>query len=142
MTGAKEDLPSDPNLNKEYETVGNKKVLVVEDNEINQFVATTIFEKWKMKVDVVDNGQLAVDKIKAKDYDVVLMDLQMPVMGGLEATKIIRKELKSNVPIIALTANAIKVTIKIIDVGMNDYVSKPFDHSILYNKIINLINYG
>jgi len=125
------------------ESLENKNVLLVEDNEINQFLATTILKKWSMKVDVAENGQIAIDLLKENKYDIILMDMQMPIMGGIEATQIIRKELKITTPIIALTANAIKGDDnKCFDAGMNDYVSKPFNHSTLYNKILKLINYG
>ena len=123
--------------------VKGRKVLLVEDHEINQFLATTILNEWKIEVDLAENGQIAVDKVKSGeiDYDVILMDMQMPVMGGIEATQIIRNELKSTIPIIALTANAVKGdSDKCIEAGMNDYISKPFDPSVLYNKILTLIN--
>ena len=101
----------------------NVRVLLVEDNEINTFLAQTILEHNRMLVDVAENGLIAVEKIKSHKYDIVLMDMQMPVMGGVEASKIIRNELKSSIPIIALTANAIKGDDKIcIEAGMNDYV--------------------
>ena len=86
-------------------------------------------------------SKIAVEKVKNNQYDIVLMDMQMPEMGGIEATQIIRNELHNNVPIIALTANAIKGDAdKCKQAGMNDYVSKPFDPSDLYNKILTLIN--
>lgn len=128
-------------LIKEPESLEQKKVLLVEDNKINQFLALTILEKWKMEVTIADNGKIAIEKIKDQEFDVVLMDMQMPVMGGIEATQIIRKELKLDVPIIALTANAIKgIDKECLDAGMNDYISKPFNHSELFNKILGLIN--
>lgn len=123
--------------------LANKKVLLVEDNNINQFLATTILKKWNVLVEVAENGLVAVDKLKEQNYDVILMDMQMPVMGGIEATSIIRKELKLTTPIIALTARAIKgVDTECLDAGMNDYISKPFDQSELFTKILNLITYG
>jgi len=83
------------------------------------------------------------EKLKDKKFDVVLMDMQMPIMGGIEATVIIREELKLSIPIIALTARAIKgIDKECMDAGMNDYISKPFNQSELFNKILNLINYG
>ena len=119
----------------------NVRVLLVEDNEINMFLAQTILENMRMVVEVAENGLIAINKIKSGNYDIVLMDMQMPVMGGVEASKIIRNELKSTIPIIALTANAIKGDDKIcIEAGMNDYVSKPFEEEELINKISILLN--
>jgi signal transduction histidine kinase/CheY-like chemotaxis protein len=126
-----------------WESLKHKKVLLVEDNKINQFLATTILKNWKMKVEVAENGLIAIEKLKDQNFDVVLMDMQMPIMGGIEATGIIREELKSSIPIIALTARAIKgVDEECFEAGMNDYISKPFNQSELFNKILNLINYG
>ena len=141
--GDSTDLPQKTKSSSNVETLTNKSVLLVEDNEINQFLAVTILKKWKINVDVAENGQIALDKLKESNYDVILMDMQMPVMGGIEATKIIREDLKLDTPIIALTANAIKGDeIKCLEAGMNDYVSKPFEHSDLFNKILKAINDG
>lgn len=116
-------------------------VLLVEDHEINKLLAETILTNWKMNVTHAENGKIALGLIKENNYDIVLMDVQMPVMDGLEATRRIRNELKSNLPIIALTANAIKGDdIKCFEAGMNDYVSKPIEPSTLFNKILNLVN--
>ena len=117
------------------------KILLVEDNEINQFLASTILKKWKMEVDIASNGLIALNMLEEKSYDIILMDIQMPVMGGIEATQIIRNELNISTPIIALTANAIKgESEKYINAGMNSYISKPFNHSELFNTILELIN--
>ncbi len=133
-------LKDDPSL-IQWNSLVNKKILLVEDNNINQLLATTILKKWEVLVEVAENGLVAVEKLKEQNYDVILMDMQMPVMGGIEATAIIRKELKLTTPIIALTARAIKgVDKECLDAGMNDYISKPFDHAELFNKILNLIN--
>ena len=119
----------------------NTRVLLVEDNEINTFLAQTILENERMIVDVAENGLIAIEKIKSNKYDIILMDMQMPVMGGVEASKIIRHELMLDIPIIALTANAIKGDDQIcIDAGMNDYVSKPFEEEELVRKISVLLN--
>lgn len=116
-------------------------ILLVEDHDINLFVATSILEQWNIKPDIATNGKEAIKAIKQKKYDVVLMDIQMPVMGGIEATKIIRKDLKSQVPIIALTANVIKTDIeKYLTAGMNDYISKPFEPATLLKKILEQTN--
>jgi len=140
--GQLEDLPININ-NKiiDAKSLKNKKVLLVEDNEINQFVVINLMKKWEMLLDIAENGKIAIEKIKKENYDVILMDIQMPVMGGIEATQIIRNELRLTTPIIALTANAIKGdSDKYFDAGMDRYISKPFNHSELFNSILELIN--
>ena len=117
------------------------RVLLVEDNEFNQFIAKSILEKWKMIVTLANNGQEAVELLSVSPYDIVLMDLHMPVMGGLEATEIIRGKLRLDVPIIALTANVVKEIIERCDTaGMNDYLSKPFTPDLLLEKIANFFH--
>jgi PAS domain S-box-containing protein len=103
-------------------------ILLVEDNEMNRLVATHSLHHFGVSVEEAVNGVVAVEMLKRKSYDIILMDLQMPIMGGFEATQLIRQELKLATPIIALTANAFKNEIeKCIENGMNDYVTKPFD---------------
>ncbi|MEX2336512.1 MAG: response regulator [Fulvivirga sp.] len=106
------------------------KVLLVEDNDINRLYAFNILKKWQCEVDGAENGYIALERLKSKHYDVILMDIQMPVMDGYEATRHIRetfKHPKKQIPIIALTANAIKGdNEKCLEVGMNDYLYKPF----------------
>ena len=112
-------------------------VLLVEDHEINRFMAQTILENWQCKVDIAVNGLEAIEKVKSTTYDVILMDMRMPEMDGLEATRYIRKTLNIKTPIIALTANAIKGdSEKCAAVGMNDYISKPFKQDDLLEKLI------
>lgn len=118
----------------------DKNVLVVEDNELNRFLAVTILKKWKANIQIAENGEEAVEAIKNKPIDIVLMDIQMPVMDGVAAAIIIRNELKSNVPIIALTANALESEKeKCWQAGMNEYVTKPYNPDLLKEKIILLI---
>lgn len=120
----------------------NIHVLMAEDNKVNQTLATAILRKNKINVDVATNGAEAVEMLKKQTYDVILMDLHMPIMDGYEATYKIRTELditKKNTPIIALTAAATKNEAdKCFEVGMNDYVSKPFKPAVLVEKIIEL----
>jgi PAS domain S-box-containing protein len=112
------------------------RILLVEDNELNRLVAINSLSYYNSLVTEAINGQEAIEVLKHNEFDVILMDLQMPIMDGLEATKIIRNELKLDVPIIALTANAFKKEIeKCIEVGMNDYVTKPFDEKLLIHVI-------
>lgn len=118
-------------------------VLVVDDNKVNQRVAALTLQKWNAKVDVADNAIMAFDKLTEKKFDLVLMDVTMPDMDGFEATKFIRKKLPpsiSKIPIIAMTASAlIGDREKCIAVGMDEYVSKPFNPEELYDKIVKTI---
>ncbi|MCW3070277.1 MAG: Signal transduction histidine kinase [Bacteroidetes bacterium] len=119
-------------------------ILLVEDNSLNQILAKKVLTDWHWKVDVADNGLIAVEKIRNNNYDVVLMDIQMPEMDGYEATRRVRKtfeEPRCHVPIIAMTAHALTGEAeKCLNVGMDDYISKPFDKKMLYSKIISAIN--
>ena len=119
---------------------GGMSVLLVEDNVMNQFVAHQVLELWNIKVDFANDGLEATDKLKVNDYALVLMDLQMPVMSGYEATAFIRDKTNRlrnpEIPIIALTADAFPETKKkVMEEGMNDFVTKPLEQNDLYNKI-------
>ncbi len=116
------------------------RVLLVEDNQMNQFVANQVLELWNIKVDFADDGLQAVNLLKENDYALVLMDLQMPVMSGYEATAYIRDRTNRlrnpEIPIIALTADAFPETKKkVMESGMNDFVTKPLEQNDLYSKI-------
>jgi len=114
------------------------QILLVEDNPINQRVAQKILEKKNYSVQIADNGIKALQALKMKHYDLVLMDVQMPEMDGLEATRRIRKSEpgKEHLPIIAMTANALKGDKeKCLKAGMDAYVSKPFKPVELYETI-------
>ncbi|MDH4091322.1 MAG: ATP-binding protein [Cyclobacteriaceae bacterium] len=113
-------------------------VLLVEDNEINRLYAKSVLKNWHCITDTAENGLVAIEKIKSHEYDVVLMDIQMPIMDGYETTKAIRQmELPQGaVPILALTANATKADVdKCIASGMDDYLPKPFTPDDLYRKL-------
>lgn len=115
-------------------------LLIVEDNRINRLLAFTLLDKWGVNYDWSENGKDAIEKLANKKFDIILMDMQMPVMDGLEATRFIRNELHLDIPIIALTANAFKDDAdKCLQSGMNDVITKPFEPSILYNKILKQI---
>jgi len=115
------------------------RVLLVEDNEINQIIARSFLESWGVQVDVANNGKEAVEKVLKMKYALVLMDIQMPVMDGYEATRQIRAMSDAhyrNIPILALTASAmLGMRDKVIEAGMNDFISKPFVPEDLHRKI-------
>ena len=115
------------------------RVLVVEDNPVNAKIAGKFFEKWGMKTDFAVNGKEALEILENKDFDLVVMDLQMPVMDGYEASRHIRHSDKvqlRNIPIIALTASALlDVEKDVLDAGMNDWMAKPFKPGELFQKI-------
>ena len=93
-------------------------------------------ESWNAQVDPCLNGADALEKLKTQSYDLVLMDLQMPILDGFDATTRIRQELKLNVPILALTANALSgERDRCLELGMNGYISKPFQPERLYQEI-------
>ena len=116
------------------------KVLVAEDIPLNQLLMRTLLEDFGFECDIADNGKIAIEKIQEQKYDVILMDLQMPEMTGFEATDFIRNELKSDIPIIALTADVTTVDLaKCTSVGMNDYIAKPVDERLLYRKIMGSV---
>jgi len=113
-------------------------VLLVEDNEINRLYAGSILKMWGCKVRFAENGAAAVENVKAFSIDLVLMDIQMPVMDGFEATQMIRelKESKNKLPVIALTANATRKDMEqCLAAGMNDCISKPFTPEDLFKAI-------
>lgn len=135
--GSSEDIQQNSDAVLSADVLKGKTILVVDDNEMNRLVATTILEFYEVKLLEAVNGEEAVSVIRSESVDIVLMDIQMPVLNGYEATKIIR-EFNKNVPIIALTANAIKgENERCFEVGMNDYITKPFKEEELINKILH-----
>ncbi|MDQ2863364.1 MAG: ATP-binding protein, partial [Bacteroidota bacterium] len=114
-----------------------KKFLVAEDNEVNQKVIRHVLHKAGGHVDIANNGLEAVAFLeKDATYDLIIMDLQMPEMDGYTATKYIRNELNLSIPIVAMTASALKgEKLKCLEIGMNDYLSKPFDFNFLYKRL-------
>jgi PAS domain S-box-containing protein len=117
----------------------DKRVLLVEDNEMNRLVVKNTLSYYNLHITEAKNGKEAIKKIKEKTFDIILMDIQMPIMDGIKATKIIRNELNDQTPIIALTANAFKKQIDLcLSVGMDDYVTKPFDEYILLQTILKV----
>ncbi|MCX6180810.1 MAG: ATP-binding protein [Bacteroidetes bacterium] len=127
---------------KSGDTLPTLKILLVEDNGFNQLVAVDTLKEWnsKTEIDIAENGRIALENLKTKNYDLILMDIQMPDLDGHETTKIIRNDLKINTPIIAMTAHASNKEVELSKQnGMNDYISKPFEEEVLIGKILNLI---
>ncbi|PVY38726.1 hypothetical protein C8E01_11563 [Pontibacter virosus] len=136
-------LPEEEAADIDYSSLGAVKVLLAEDNEVNVFLAQAIMEEWGFALDVATNGLEAVEMVQRSDYDIVLMDIQMPELSGIDATIQIRAmgdPRKAGIPIIALTANALKGDAeKYLSAGMNDYLSKPFESEVLFAKIASLV---
>ncbi|MEO7121353.1 MAG: ATP-binding protein [Ginsengibacter sp.] len=119
---SQDNLPAFKNIN----------ILVAEDNEINQTLVRHLFQSWKLNFNIVNTGAEAVKEIQTNTYDLVLMDIQMPEMDGYTATMEIRNKLKLGIPIIAMTAHALRgEKEKCLNYGMNEYISKPIDESKL-----------
>ena len=118
----------------------NIKILVAEDNAMNQNLMKHLLAGWNLDFDVVNNGREAIEAIERKNYQLVLMDIQMPQMDGYTATMKIRNELKSNIPIIAMTAHAMAgEREKCLSYGMNEYLAKPIRENDLFKIINNLL---
>lgn len=136
----KAELKIDSN---ELKQLGIIKVLLAEDIRLNQLLAQVILNNLGFETDAADNGKIAIEMLAENDYDIILMDLMMPVMDGYEATQYIRTKMKppkSTIPIIALTADVTKEDIdKCTALGMDDYILKPFNETDLLAKIIRLV---
>jgi PAS domain S-box-containing protein len=118
------------------------QLLLVEDNQMNVFVAKQFLTRWQIQVDVAENGKEALIAVQRKTYDLILMDLQMPEMDGFESASLMRKA-GINTPIFALSANVnIDAREKVIENGMNDYITKPFNPNELLEKIAQIYKPG
>jgi two-component system sensor histidine kinase/response regulator len=114
----------------------NANVLLVEDNQLNQEVALALLEEIGIQAVVAEDGAKAVDRVSQETFDLVLMDMQMPVMDGVTATQSIRASGVSEVPIIAMTANVMESDVKkCLDAGMNDHIAKPIDPTEMYRTL-------
>lgn len=117
------------------------KILLVEDNEVNRLVASELLEQAKITVDCAENGQLALDKLAENSYDCVLMDVQMPVMDGYQATRELRKlETPNYLPVVAMTANVLgDARAKCLQAGMDDFIGKPILPDTLYATLLKWV---
>lgn len=130
----KQDDLSSVSWENKYKELHGIRVLLAEDNEINQEIVVAILNKRGIKVDTVDNGLEAIKALSEKDYDLVLMDIQMPVMDGLEATRLIRKE--NNIPIIAMTATVMAKDKEVfLSSGINCIIEKPLSIDLMLQEI-------
>jgi two-component system sensor histidine kinase/response regulator len=125
----------------DVDRVRGARVLLAEDNKINQVVALGHLEDAKLSVDLAENGEIAVRKVRDNNYDLVLMDVQMPVMDGLEATRVIRSDPRfRSLPIIAMTASAMAADRDLcLEAGMDDHISKPIDPNHLRDVLLRWI---
>ncbi|MCC7524250.1 MAG: response regulator [Chitinophagaceae bacterium] len=116
----------------------NMEILLVEDNEMNTLLASAIIRGTGANVTEADNGMDAIHLLRSRTFDLVLMDLHLPVMDGFETTRYIRTQLSLNVPIIAITANVVNNEgFRCKDVGMNGFISKPYTEQELLEAIAN-----
>jgi len=131
---------SEKEVKEFYTEIRKIRVLVVEDISLNQLLMKTLLDDFGYENDIAADGQIAIQKMQKNDYDIILMDLHMPVMNGFEASEYIRNKMHSHIPIIALTADVTTSDLKKCKaVGMNDYLIKPLDEKLLRRKIIDLV---
>lgn len=129
-----------------FKSLGHRKVLVVDDIEMNRQLVGHILQSWGFTVDVAANGKEAVEKVERNTYDLVLMDIQMPEMDGMQATESIRRlqdATKASTPIVAVTANLLNGDgDNYIQKGMNDYLPKPVDEQRLFQLVSKNLSDG
>jgi|GEM_PF-2195992 len=141
---ASQSLTQNQGQAEKFTALRHAKILLVEDNDINQLVAREIMKEIGVEIDVCGNGAEALMKVAGKRYDAILMDLQMPVMDGFEATRRIRvMENGADIPIIAMTADAMKGTEEqVLGSGMNAYITKPFEPIQLFSVLQRIIQHA
>ena len=133
------EMDSPRSITFENEDLNGASILLVEDTPFNVLFTKQLLEGWNTHVEVAENGKIAIEKAQSKPYDLIIMDLHMPVLDGYSSTKKIR-EFDTTTPIIALTASATSdLSNKIANYGMQDYVTKPFNTEDLFLKIKNLV---
>jgi signal transduction histidine kinase/CheY-like chemotaxis protein len=140
-TSLAEVIPSSSNREK---NLTGTRLLMIEDNVLNQIVAKRLLNRWKAEIDIASNGKEAFHLLRQQAYDVILMDIHLPEMNGYQITEMIRsgkvEVLNTEVPIIALTADAFpEIREKTRQSGMNDWIVKPFDQNLFYDAIVNCL---
>jgi len=142
-SGGDQGIGAETALSRVPPELHHLRILLAEDNTVNQRIAVRILEKLGWKVTAVGNGQEVLNILSNQTFDVILMDDHMPLLSGIEATQVIRREEKQtghHVPVIAMTANAMAGDReKYLASGMDGYVSKPIDRNLLYEEIVNLV---
>ncbi len=143
--GSEEDiLKEEQSFTINNELLKGKRILLADDDSYNRELAHTILKNWNTKYDIVKNGEEALDKAKKHKYDLILMDIHMPKLDGMEATKHIKVEtdsLNQNTKVVALTANITKSDIvEYMKSGMDDYIIKPIREEEFYSKICNVLD--
>lgn len=119
--------------------LSNLNILMAEDSPLNSKLVSILFAQNGLTLHTAENGLETIEKLRTTHFDIVLMDMEMPVMNGYEATTMIRNELKNQVPIIAMTAHtAPGEREKCLQIGMNEYISKPINENLLFTMIYNL----
>jgi PAS domain S-box-containing protein len=138
--GDSENLVS-KGLQVKQDSFKGQRALLVEDNEMNRFIAMQSLDFLGFQTTEAENGKVALEKLRAQSFDLILMDIQMPVMDGVETTIHIREELRDNTPIIALTANAFKHDIDLyLAKGMNDYITKPYHEEDFFRTVDHVLS--
>lgn len=144
VIGKKEDLPEEERIYTiDKELLADKRILLVDDDETNQLLASTILESWNLVFDVAGDGKEALNCLEKEKYDVVLMDIHMPGISGIDVARQVRNRSdhpNARTSIIAVTANAIKSDIsEYAEAGMDSYLIKPYREEVLFNKVCNVL---
>ena len=141
-----EEVQQKPGSQDKYLNMAEKgswKILLAEDNLLNQKLTTTLLEGFGLEADVAEHGGLVLEKLKSHRYDLILMDIQMPVLDGYHTTRKIREELMLDLPVIAMTAHSMEgEREKCLSYGMDDYISKPFKEAELYAVVFKYLGAG
>ena len=134
------DIGSESSIPESNVEIRKIKILAVEDTPLNYLLLKIMLDEFGFEQDFAENGKVAIEKLQSNSYDIILMDIQMPVMNGIEATEYIRNIMNSKIPIIALTADVTMDDLeKCKAVGMNGHIAKPIDEKKLYKKIVELV---